>query len=238
LRVQKFCDFAGCGHGGLGAVARDGDGGYCGCVAGGIAGLFAGEQADGEAGVESVAGGGGVDRFYGEGWNHFAEAVGCGEEGALRSHFDYDISGAAREEEISAARGGFGRHWLGRREAAENARLAFVGSDPGSDLEEAAGQFARGGGIEHQRDFVAVREGAESFEGDERDFELREDHSGFAQDCGVRGDVFRREFAVGAGDYDDVVLAVAADIDERDAGGTFYGADGLHGDAGGAEGGF
>ncbi len=49
---------------------------------------------------------------------------------------------------------------------------------------------------------------------------------------------FGAQLAVGAGDYDDVVLAVAADIDERDAGGTFYGADGIYGDSGLAEGGF
>ena len=54
----------------------------------------------------------------------------------------------------------------------------------------------------------------------------------------MRGDVFRQQLAVGAGDYRAVVLAVAADIDEGYAGGAFYGADGLHGYAGSAEGRF
>lgn len=54
----------------------------------------------------------------------------------------------------------------------------------------------------------------------------------------MRGDVFREKFSIGAGDYDDVVLAVTTDVDERDAGGTFYGADGIYGDACLAEGGF
>src|SRR5271156_3367100 len=166
LGLQEFCDFAGCGHGGLGAVAGYGDCGYCGGVAGGLEGLFAGKQAYCEAGVERVARGGGVHGFYGEGWDHFAEAVVGGEEGALRAHFDYDVFGTALEEEIGAAGGCFGRYWLGWRQGAEDAGFAFVRSDPGDDLKQAGRQFARGSGIEHQRNFVAMREGADGFECD------------------------------------------------------------------------
>lgn len=136
LRVQKHCYFAGGGHGGLGATAGYG---YCGDgrgVAGGLAGIFAGEQAYGEAGVEGVACGGGVHGFYCEGWNHFADAVGGSEVGALRAHFDYYIFGSACEEEVGAAGGGGGSDWLRRGKAAEDAGFAFVGSDPGYDLEQ------------------------------------------------------------------------------------------------------
>ena len=166
LCLQKFCDFAGCGHGGLGAVAGHRDGGNGGGVAGGFAGIFAGEEAYCEAGVEGIACGGGVHGFYGERGNHFADAVGGGKEGALGAHFDYDIFGAAREEKAGTAGGSGGRHRLGWREAAKNARFAFVGSDPGYDLEQARRQFAGGGGIEHQRDFVAMRERGDGFESD------------------------------------------------------------------------
>ncbi len=165
----------------MSAVAGDGDGGDGGGVAGGIARIFAGEQAYSEAGIEGVACGGGVHGFYGEGWNHFAEAIGSGEEGALGAHFDYDILGAACEEKIGAAGGCFGRDRFGGREAAKNARLAFVGSDPRYHLEQARRQFASGRGIEHQRNFVAVRECSDGFESDQGDFELDEDHAGFAE---------------------------------------------------------
>ena len=217
------------------AVAGDGNCGDCGGVARGFERLLAGEEADGEAGVECVACSSGVHGFYIERGRHLAEAVGGGEVGALRTHFDDDIFGAALEEKFGAARGCGGSDGFGGGKAAENARLAFVGRDPGGDLEQAGGQFARGSGIEHQRDIVAVGEGAESFESDERDFELREDHAGFAQQRGVRGDIFGKQLAVGAGDDDDVVLAIAANIDERDAGRTFHAADGIYADAGVAQ---
>ena len=165
----------------MSAVAGDRDGGDGGGVAGGIARIFAGEQAYGEAGIEGVACGGRVHGFYGEGWNHFAEAIGSGEERALGAHFDYDIFGAACEEKIGAAGGCFGRDRFGGREAAKNARLAFVGSDPRYHLEQARRQFASGRGIEHQRNFVAVRECSDGFESDQGDFELDEDHAGFAE---------------------------------------------------------
>src|SRR5271157_1390514 len=103
LGLQEFCDFVGCGHGGLGAVAGYGDGGYCGSVASGFEGLLAVKQADCEASVEGVACGRGVNCFYCEGWNHFADAIGRGDERALRAHFNCDIFGAALEEEIGAA---------------------------------------------------------------------------------------------------------------------------------------
>lgn len=118
----------------MGAVAGYGDGGDGGGVAGGFARIFAGEEAHGEASVEGVARGGGVHGFYGEGWDHFAEAVGGGEEGALRAHFDHDIFGAAFEEEIGAAGGCGGRDRFGWWQAAEDTGLTFVGSDPGYDL--------------------------------------------------------------------------------------------------------
>ena len=47
----------------------------------------------------------------------------------------------------------------------------------------------------------------------------------------MRGDIFGEKFSIRAGDYDDVVLAVAADVDQRDAGGTFYGADRIYSDS-------
>ncbi len=52
------------GHGGLGAVTGDGDGGDGGGIFDAGDGVGAAEEGGGEGAVEGVAGGGGVDGFY------------------------------------------------------------------------------------------------------------------------------------------------------------------------------
>ena len=58
------------------------------------------------------------------------------------------------------------------------------------------------------------------FGGVHGEFELAEDHAGVADDVDVLVDVGGFDFAVGAGDDDDGVLAVFSEVDGGEAGGA------------------
>src|SRR5580698_1746882 len=91
---EKGFDFSWGGHGGLGAVTGDGDGGDGGGVFDAGDRIAAAEEGGGEGAVEGVAGGGGVDGFYAVGRHEGAFAGGERDVAAAFAEFEQHVAAA------------------------------------------------------------------------------------------------------------------------------------------------
>jgi len=212
-------DFVAVGIRGEGFPLLRGEGGRGDAEGNGLEDGLALTQADGEAGVEGIAGADGVHRIYTQSRDG-AHAVTGSPEDALCAARENDVlwteikQGAGKLMVVGGIVG---------RQAEADASLGFVRCKRENGGEIRVAEIAGGGGVEDGFDAVLAGQARAGKGGIEVNFQWRDDGGGRTDDVPVLDEVGGGKLTVGAGIDGDEIRADGIEEDDTDARGEILG---------------